>query len=478
MTTAITTALEDSLVQIVGRPHVQLDIAARERAAFDGMRPGRAALSGVPRPPLPLAVVRPCTADEVAAVLVATVGAGVPVVPYGGGTGLMGGALTVRPGIVLDLRRMDRVVEVAAEDRTARAQAGVVIADLNAALAPHGLMCGHDPWTVPIATIGGVISTNGLGYLGGRYGSAGDQVLGLEVVLTDGTIVRTRPAERSSTGPQLRRLWIGAEGTLGVITEATLRVFPVPEVRRLHALAFPTFADGYAAICAMAAIGLRPALIDYGAPPDATEPARLMLGFEGFAEEAAAAEGRALAICHAHGMTDLGARAADVFWTSRHVEPGRLRRWRSAEQAEPPPGTPGSTIFEYMHIYLPQSQVLDFLRRATAIFARAGARVTEWGLWNQPELVSLVVTRTTDTPDDLAAVRAAHDETLMLAQDLGGSMEYVHGVGVRLAHLMAREHRAGLDVLRRIKHVLDPDELLNPGKLALELPRMGYRSDG
>jgi len=89
-----------------------------------------------------------------------------------------------------------------------------------------------------------------------------------------------------------------------------------------------------------------------------------------------------------------------------------------------------------------------------------------------------VVTRATDTPADLAAVRAAHDDTLMLAQDLGGSMEYVHGVGVRLAHLMAREHGSSLDVLRRLKHALDADGLLNPGKLGLELPLSGYRSDG
>jgi FAD/FMN-containing dehydrogenase len=111
--------------------------------------------------------------------------------------------------------------------------------------------------------------------------------------------------------------------------------------------------------------------------------------------------------------------------------------------------------------------VLEFLSRATERFARAGARVSEWGLWNQPELVSLVVRRQTETPDDLLALRRAHDEILMLAQDLGGSMEYVHGVGVRLAHLMVREHGAGFAVLRRIKQALDPDGLLNPGKLAL-----------
>ena len=460
-------SLATDLAAVVGRRHVDISLPARERLAWDGLRPARAALSGVPVRATPIAVVRPASTAEVAGVLRVAGAAGAPVVPYGGGTGLMGGAASVQPGIVLDLGRMDRVCAINRADRTATVQAGAVIAGLNTALAPHGLVCGHDPWTVPIATVGGAISTHGLGYLGGRYGSIGDQVLGLEVVLADGTILRTRAAERSATGPQLRRLWIGAEGTLGVITEATLRVFPIPEARRLHALTFPSFADGFAGICALAAIGLRPALIDYGGPPDASEPARLHLGFEGVAEEVEAAERRALSILRAHGMRDLGARVAEAFWADRHVRPERLRLRRTGERTEPEPGTPGSAVFDYLHLYLPQSRVLEFLDQATVVFGDAGASVSEWGLWNQPELVSLVVHARTDTPAALVALRGAHDAVISLAQDLGGSMEYVHGVGLRLAHLLEREQGAGLDLLRRIKQLLDPNRTLNPGKLGL-----------
>jgi len=111
--------------------------------------------------------------------------------------------------------------------------------------------------------------------------------------------------------------------------------------------------------------------------------------------------------------------------------------------------------------------VLELLHRATALFEGAGVTVAEWGLWNQPELVSLTVRHHTDTPEDLVRMRGAHDATLMLAQDLGGSMEYVHGVGVRLAHLMEREHGVALTVLRRIKQALDPGGVLNPGKLGI-----------
>jgi alkyldihydroxyacetonephosphate synthase len=459
--------IEARLVALAGRPHVHTDRESRVDAAVDGLRTGRSALvDGLSRT-LPLAVVRPATTAEVADAVRVITGAGLSIVPYGGGTGLMGGARSVRPGVVLDLRRMNRVLEIAADDRTVRVQAGTVFADLNRALAECRLVCGHDPWTVPIATVGGAISTHGLGYLGGRYGSIGDQVLALEVVLADGTVVRTRPAERTATGPQLRRLWVGAEGTLGVITEATLRVFPLPEARRLRALAFPSFADGYGAVCDMAAIGLRPAMIDFGGPPDGDEPARLQLAFEGFAEEVEAAERRAQMLCSARGGIDLGEEAARDFFEERHVDPQRLRSWRRDEGIEPVPGTPGSVVFDYLHMYVPQSRVLEFFDRATALFTDVGASVVEWGLWNQPELVSLAVRRRTDTPEDLVRMRGAHDATLMLAQDLGGSMEYVHGVGARLSNLMEREHGAGLTVLRRIKRALDPDGVLNPGKLGL-----------
>jgi FAD/FMN-containing dehydrogenase len=467
MQEALDSVIVERLADAVGRSNVHADRRAREEAALDGMRPGRAALLGGLPTALPVAVVCPASTDEVVAVLQIAADVVLPVVPYGGGTGLMGGARSVRPCLALDLRRMNRIVEVRAEDRIARVQAGVVIADLNAALAPYRLTCGHDPWTVPIATVGGALSTNGLGYLAGRYGSIGDQLLGIEVVLADGTVVRTRPAERTSTGPHLRRLWVGAEGTLGVLTEATLRVFPVPEARRIRALDFLSFADGFRAVCDMAAIDLRPALVDYGGPPNSGEPSRLYLGFEGCREIVDAALTRALEVCRGHGMADRGEDAARSFFEERHVDPRRLRRWRSGESTEPAPGTPGSSVFDYLHLYVPQSRVLEFLDRATAHWVEVGARVVEWGLWNQPELVSLAVSRQTDTAADLERMRAGHDATLRLAQDLGGSMEYVHGVGLRLSHLMEREHGTALTVLRRIKRVLDPDSILNPGKLGL-----------
>ncbi|MGD9894315.1 MAG: FAD-binding oxidoreductase, partial [Dehalococcoidia bacterium] len=167
--------VQERLIAAAGDANVLTDRERRDDAAVDGLRPGRSALVTGLATATPLAVVRPATIEEVTAVVRIAAEAGLSIVPYGGGTGLMGGARSLRPGIVLDLRRMNRVVEIAAEDRTVRVQAGAVFADLNRTLADSNLVCGHDPWTVPIATVGGAISTHGLGYLGARYGSIGDQ---------------------------------------------------------------------------------------------------------------------------------------------------------------------------------------------------------------------------------------------------------------------------------------------------------------
>lgn len=460
-----TAALIAALIETLGPDTVITQPHALTELARDQLRRRRAYAGMSAEPVTPIAAVRPQSTEQVVATVRLAHRFATPLVQYGGGTGLMGGARSVMPGIVLDMRAMNRVLAVSVEDRRVTVQAGVVLADLDSRLRAHGLILGHDPWTVPIATVGGTISTNSLGYRGGKYGSMGDQVLGLEVVLADGSVLRTRAVPRSSTGPRLHHLFAGAEGQFGIITAATLRVFPQPERHELVALDLPSFAHGFYLAQALFTIGLVPALLDFGAPPAGS--GRMYLGFEGFTEEVAAQASRARRIWSAHGAVELDSAVAWEWWEERHVPADRLRGWRAAERDEPVPGEPGSAIFDYLHMALPASRVLPYIRAAEPLFARHGVMVREWGLWNQPELLSTVLYRRTDTVADLAEARAAVDEALMLAQDMDGSMEYVHGAGIRYAHLMAREHGVGLDVLRAIKRGLDPEGLLNPGKLGL-----------
>src|SRR5206468_3824319 len=216
------------------------DAPALGAAGLDAMRPSRGRPEFAQLATRPIAVAEPASAAEVAALVRWAAGARVPLVARGGGSGLMGAAAVLVPAVVVDLRRLGAVA-VDADACLVRAGAGATLAQVDAALAPHGLMLGHDPWTVGVATVGGALATNGLGYLGARAGSFGAQVRALEAVLADGTIVRTRSSPARSTGLDLARLLVGTEGTFGIITEATLAALPVPEERVIHAWRLPSF---------------------------------------------------------------------------------------------------------------------------------------------------------------------------------------------------------------------------------------------
>jgi FAD/FMN-containing dehydrogenase len=425
--------------------------------------------AGVPAPRAPLAVVRPRDAAGVAAALALANEARVPVVPYGAGTGLMGGARSLGPGIVIDTYRLEGI-DPRPADRMVWAGAGAVLAKVDSELRRHGLCLGHDPWTFPVASVGGPVSTNGLGYKGARYGGMGDQVIAVEAALADGTLFRTLAVPRHSTGPDLARLFVGAEGTMGVVTAAALKAFPVPERLDLFGYRFESFEAGFEAVNEVCGLGMRPVLLDYGeehASPwrgRGEEPPALYLGFEGFDEEVQACTARARRICQAHAGSPLPNSEARDLWDNRHVVAERFARERRGANRNA--GLRQGIAFDYIHVALPASRVLEFRALCHAVSERSGVSLGECGLWTAPELFSAVFTLP-ESEGGHGHLTLVLDELLAAAQDLGGSMEYCHGAGLRLAHLMQREHGPGLEVMRRLKAALDPNGILNPGKLGL-----------
>ena len=453
---------------ITGDAGVLTDDDALHYFAVDALR-GRGGMS-VDASVIPLAVIRPPTAEATASALALATRSGLPVVTYGAGTGLMGGARTQHPGIVLDTVRLNSI-NVLTEDRMVWAGSGCILENVDDELRAHRMCLGHDPWTFPVATVGGTLSTNGLGYRGGRYGGMGDQAIALEVALADGTLFRTRAVRRTSTGPNLARLFIGAEGTLGVITAAALQAHPVPERQELRAYQFPSFEDGFEAIQAIAGLGLRPSLLDYGEEHAAPwpqfadrieEPPVLYLGFEGFAEEVEASLQRAKSLVKQNDGESLGRKKAQQFWDRRHDVAMRFKRGLE----RPNRMGSGDVARDFIHVALPPSQVIRFKDACHSVSAKAGVALLECGLWTAPDFFSAAfMLPVSDGGQE--RLNQVTDELLKLVQDLGGSMEYVHGAGLRLAHLMAREHGDGFDVLRRIKAAVDPAGVLNPGKLGL-----------
>lgn len=477
MTQSASESLAAALAAIVGAEHALTDDESRERWSFDAVSPermgGRADLAGARVD----AVARPLCAAEVAAVLRLAAERGAPVIPYGGGTGVMGAVVPMRGGIALDMRRMNRILEISREDRTARVQPGVLLADLDVAARERGMMLGHDPWSLPIATVGGAISTDSVGYRASKYGSMGRQVRALEIVMANGEIVRTRPVARQSAGPMLNGLFAGAEGTMGVITEATLDLHALPEAQAFASAGFDSFEQGYPVAARLFDIGLVPALLDLteerGAA-DAPAPCILYLLFEGCREEVEAQRRRAMDEALAGGGRDLGPGPTYEYWETRHAV---AERWRDRAQ----PLRPSERwrerrwrLADYLHVAMPASRVLEYKRFCERAAAREGLEIRESAVWTHPELFSVFVRapdgNAEDARDDdnaALALRRGVDAMLDEALRLGGGVEYCHGLGVKLAGWAERDWGAALPLARLLKRAADPQGVLNPGKLGL-----------
>ncbi len=482
-------ALQDAL----GPDAVLTTPEARTAFARDALRPHRGFAAMTELEHLPLAVVQPgSTADVVRLVHIARQHR-IPLVPFGGGSGLMGGALSVRPGIVVDMKRMNRVLSLDTQALTVQVQSGMRLRPLGEHLVQHGLLLGHDPWSISIATVGGAISTNGLGYLGGRYGSMGDQVLGLEAVLGNGAVIRTPAARKRSTGPDLSAVLIGAEGTLGIITEATLQVFPQPERQSLIGFTFPDFASGFQAVLDMQQRGVRPTSMDLSvdtwptelqerrADPeidldtDATQDSALpylVLVFEGLEQEVTAQSDLASTLVSSYGaIPEDNPADLDTYWSTRHAV---ADRW--AEDPDQREGTwldtpDGKAQLDFMHMTIPVAKLLNFRLQTAAIIEASPVQLCQEAVWIWPECYSLVLyCSPAQTAEAADSMRQTSDAILQLAQDIGGSIEYVHGMGVRFGHLAQRELGSGMAVLHSLKASLDPASIMNPGKLGLRSP--------
>jgi FAD/FMN-containing dehydrogenase len=458
--------LKAALAEIVGAEHV-LEGNSAASLSGDALGAGRGSVSYPQVDPGEIIAVQPATTDEVAAVVRLANELRIAIVPHGGGSGLMGGAMPVAPSIVIDTARMRRVLEVNRDEQSVVVQSGAVLGEVNGELESQGLKLGHDPWTLNVATVGGTISTDSLGYLGAKYGSMGDQVLQLTVVLPDGSVMQTGAVAKASVGPDLRRLFIAAEGCFGVITEARLRAFPIPEERRVLGFEFDSFEQGFGAILGMREVGLRPDILEYNeefGDSGEPEPSPLYVGFEGFREWVEAGAARAREVCVLKGGREVAQSQTQSYWNHRHDigdsfaqrrRSGQLQRWF-------PPGHG----FDYAHVTMRVSRLVEFRERCLEILRRQRVHPSEVGLWCHPELLS-VYAWYDDGPAGAERLTAAVEEMLSLAQEFGGAMEYCHGVGLRLAPLMARERGHGLEVLRSIKRALDPNGIMNPGKLGL-----------
>jgi FAD/FMN-containing dehydrogenase len=456
------------LINIFGADKVVYDAEEIRRYSKDALDITRA-LPPDFKSNLPIAIVRPATEDDVVAVVKFANKKRIPLVPYGAGTGLMGGATTVKRGIVLDMKNM-RNIKINTDDLTVNADAGVVIKELATEVQKHGLMFAHDPWSANYSTVGGAIATNGIGYLACKYGSMGEQVLGLRAVTGKGHLFNIRPAKKRSTGLDLKDMFIGSEGILGIITSATLMLRPVPESQKIHAFKFRDFASGYKCIRQLFSQGVKPTSLDlfeaFDVNADADtrtwlqdeEGTKLYLYFDGFDEEVNALSAKTKNIVKEFNGTELGDKIAEEYWKNRYDIANRYISFirKNARNTD--------IKFDFIQTYIPAGKVLEFDKMCRDIASKYRVVVQGHGIWQALEFYSINLFAHSASAND--RMYKAMNEMLKYAIEIG-TMEYVHGVGIRLAHLMKETHSDGMVVMKKIKRIFDPNNIMNPGKLSL-----------
>ena len=412
------------------------------------------------------AVCRPRTTDEISRLLALCSERSIPVTVSGGRSGVCGAAVPLSGGIVLDTGALQGVGTVDAVSGIVEVLAGTYGPDLESTARAHGLTVGHFPQSFDISTVGGWIAARGAGQYSTRYGKIDDMVHGLEVVLADGSVVRTGGAPAASAGPDLTQIFLGSEGTLGVVTRAWLRAHPLAEVERRAAYVFPTFSDGLEACRRAIRAGATPAVLRLydGAESkrshggDGTESTLLVLD-----EGSEALVDASMSTVH-DACTSLGARAADVALVEAWMH---HRNDTSGLQAL----TRKGYVVDTMEVAAAWSRLDAVVEQVeTAMLAVPHARAATCHLSHSyVDGACLYFTFAATPPADVfdETYRAMWDAGQRAALGAGANLSHHHGVGMNRAPYVDEALGTGLSVLRAVKSALDPKGILNPGKLGL-----------
>ncbi len=415
---------------------------------------------------LPDAVAYPENTQEVSALVTICAAHSVPVIGWGAGTSLEGQAQAFQGGICIDFSRMNRILEVSQGDMDARVQPGLTREVLNEELRATGLFFPVDPGAN--ASIGGMASTRASGTTAVRYGTMRDNVLGLEVVLANGRVIRTGTrARKSSAGYDLTGLFVGAEGTLGLITELTLRLHGQPEAVTSAVCAFDTIGDAVRAVTDAIQMGIPMARVEFVdaatvqvfneyAGAGMPEAPHLLLEFHGSptsVAEDAESFGEIVADHQGHGFQwASGAEERKALWTLRHHAYWAILQTR--------PGTRAVVT----DICVPISRLAEAVEATQADLDAQGIRGPILGHVGDGNFHAILLFDPDDT-EELARVKAAADRLVDRALSMGGTATGEHGIGTGKKVFMAREHGDAWGVMGDIKRSLDPHNLMNPGKM-------------
>ncbi len=453
--------IKEALIKIVGPDNFTDSLIDRISFSYDS--------SGLNRRPAAAVWIK--NTQQVADVLKLANTHRFPVTPRGAGTSLTGSAVPKEGGLVLDMSRMNQILKISIEDRLVIVQPGVVFDDLNYALAPSGFFFPPNPASGKVSTIGGNVATNAGGVKGAKYGTTRDYVLDLEVVLPNGSVLHTGShTMKCVSGYDLTRLFVGSEGTLGVVTEITLKINPKPRATTTCSATFNDLLQAGKAVSEIMRSGIIPSVLELMDSPSlqavnrATDldlpevAAMLLVETDGYTQQEADRQmdkvvealrsNKAGEIVQASTVEE-----AEKLWTARKAIYGVLTRLNYNVMAE--------------DLVVPISKVTEMLAGIMDIAKRYETLIATVAHAGDGNIHPVIVYDGTN-PAETARVKQVEADLFKLAIDLGGTLTGEHGVGWSKAKYMDLEHDAVfMQVMNGLKNLFDPNAILNPGKLGL-----------
>lgn len=418
--------------------------------------------------PLPDVVVTPTCKEDVVKVVNIARKNKTPLYPRGSGTNLSGGTVPVKGGIVLSLLKMNNILEVDADNLVAVVQPGVIIQELNDAVAQYGLIYPPDPGTVSTATMGGSVSECSGGLRGLKYGVTKHYVMGLEVVLADGQIARFGgKTVKNVTAYDLVKLFTGAEGTLGIITEITVKLIPAPEAKESMLAVFDKLEDAGNAIKGIISNKVIPATLEI------MDQATIRV-VENFAKIGLPTEARAILLIEVDGIPEVVKREAEIVEKVVRQNNGKIQKakndqerdnlWAARRAALPALAqVKPTTVLEDATV--PRSKITEMLIAIEEIAQKYSLQIGTFGHAGDGNLHPTILTDARNK-EEMERVHQAVDEIFKKALEFGGTLSGEHGIGMAKAKFLEWElGSGGMEVLRKIKNALDPEGILNPGKM-------------
>lgn len=437
---------------------------AHDRLPFATFRAREGAKVGT----LPSLVLRPATFEEVVGIVKAAAKSDSPVIPYGSGSGVLGGTIPLQNELMIDMQRMNKIIELDTENNLVTVEAGMNGEAFEVALNAKGYTSGHLPQSLTISTVGGWAACRGGGQESSRYGKIENIVVGLKAVMPDGQILEVRPLPKRATGPSVIDLIVGSEGTLAIITEVTMRVWKMPEDEEVIVLAFPSRATALGFAKRIMQAGLHPRIVRLY---DEKEAAGRTKDIAAFKERPVMAN---IVVCGEASIVVAEAELVRGFareFDAVETEPRPFNEWRATRYV--------SITKQWLDrgFYNDTIEVTVNWSRVNSLYETIAAKIAEIhpeahfsAHWSHvyPEGVCQYMTLRLPPMDQSVALplhaqmwEIAEGETLAH----GGSIAHHHGSGLFRGGWMDGEHGVGMDVLRKVKQAIDPANLFNPGKL-------------